>query len=89
MNEKKQNQTIFSETTENEEIVDNKEILENGIRNEGAIYRKYQSISNLVKKMEEFVKDEKIEKTEYNYWNYYGKIFKEYESQSRGTVNKE
>ena len=29
MNEKKQNQTIFSETTENEEIVDNKEILEN------------------------------------------------------------
>ena len=72
-----------------EQEYNNKEILENGIRNEGAIYRKYQSISNLVKKMEEFVKDEKIEKTEYNYWNYYGKIFKEYESQSRGTVNKE
>ena len=72
-----------------EQEYNNKEILENGIRNEGAIYRKYQSISNLVKKMEEFDKDEKIEKTEYNYWNYYGKIFKEYESQSRGTVNKE
>lgn len=66
-----------------------KEILENGTRNEGAIYRKYQSISNLVKKMEEFDKDENIEKIEYNYWNYYRKIFKEHERRSRDTIDKE
>lgn len=66
-----------------------KEVLENGTRNEGAIYIKYQSISNLVKKMEEFDKDENIEKTEYNYWNYYGEIFKEHARKSRETVNKE
>ena len=68
----------------------NKEILENSMRNDKvAIYKKYQAISNLVKKMEEFDKNDKAEKTVYNYWNYYGKIFKEYEGKSRDTIDKE
>ncbi|WP_298038164.1 hypothetical protein [uncultured Campylobacter sp.] len=54
-----------------------------------AIYKKYQAISNLVKKMEEFDENEKIEKSIYNYWNHYGKIFKEYEDKSRETIGKE
>ena len=63
-----------------EQEYDNKEILENSMRNDKvAIYKKYQAISNLVKKMEEFNKNDKVEKTIYNYWTYYDKIFKEYE----------
>ena len=63
-----------------EQEYNNKEILENTMRNDKvAIYKKYQAISNLVKKMEEFDKNDKVEKTIYNYWNYYDKIFKEYE----------
>ena len=73
-----------------EQEYDNKEILENSMRNDKvAIYKKYQAISNLVKKMEEFDKNDKAEKTVYNYWNYYGKIFKEYEGKSRDTIDKE
>ena len=41
-----------------------------------AIYKKYQAISNLVKKMEEFNKNDEVEKTIYNYWSYYGKFLK-------------
>ena len=63
-----------------EQEYNNKEILENSMRNDKvAIYKKYQAISNLVKKMEEFDKNDKVEKTIYNYWTYYDKIFKEYE----------
>ncbi len=73
-----------------EQEYNNKEILENIMRNDKvAIYKKYQAISNLVKKMEEFDKNDKIEKSIYNYWNYYGKIFKEYEEKSRDTISKE
>lgn len=73
-----------------EQEYNNKEILENIMRNDKvAIYKKYQAISNLVKKMEEFDKNDKIEKSIYNYWNYYGKIFKEYEEKSRDTIGKE
>ena len=73
-----------------EQEYNNKEILENNMRNDKvAIYKKYQAISNLVKKMEEFNENEKIEKSIYNYWNYYGKIFKEYEGKSRDTIDKE
>ena len=73
-----------------EQEYDNKEILENSMRNDKvAIYKKYQAISNLVKKMEEFDENEKIEKSIYNYWNHYGKIFKEYEDKSRETIGKE
>lgn len=73
-----------------EQEYNNKEILENNMRNDKvAIYKKYQAISNLVKKMEEFNENEKIEKSIYNYWNYYGKIFKEYEDKSRETIGKE
>lgn len=73
-----------------EQEYNNKEILENNMRNDKvAIYKKYQAISNLVKKIEEFDENEKIEKSIYNYWNYYGKIFKEYEDKSRETIGKE
>lgn len=73
-----------------EQEYNNKEILENNMRNDKvAIYKKYQAILNLVKKMEEFDKNDKVEKTVYNYWNYYGKIFKEYEGKSRDTIDKE
>ena len=73
-----------------EQEYNNKEILENNMRNDKvAIYKKYQAISNLVKKIEEFYENEKIEKSIYNYWNYYGKIFKEYEDKSRETIGKE
>lgn len=73
-----------------EQEYNNKEILENIMRNDKvAIYKKYQAISNLVKKMEEFDKNDKIEKSIYNYWNYYGKIFKKYEEKSRDTIGKE
>lgn len=73
-----------------EQEYNNKEILENNMRNDKvAIYKKYQAISNLVKKMEEFDENEKIEKSIYNYWNHYGKIFKEYEDKSRETIGKE
>ena len=53
------------------------------------IYKKYQAISNLVKKMEEFDENEKNEKTENNYWKHYREIFKEYKEKSRDTVSKE
>ena len=73
-----------------EQEYNNKEILENSMRNDKvAIYKKYQAISNLVKKMEKFDKNDKIEKSIYNYWNYYGKIFKEYEGKSGDTISKE
>lgn len=73
-----------------EQEYNNKEILENNMRNDKvAIYKKYQAISNLVKKIEEFDENEKIEKSIHNYWNYYGKIFKEYEDKSRDTIGKE
>lgn len=73
-----------------EQEYNNKEILENSMRNDKVvIYKKYQAISNLVKKMEKFDKNDKIEKSIYNYWNYYGKIFKEYEGKSRDTISKE
>lgn len=73
-----------------EQEYNNKEILENNMRNDKvAIYKKYQAISNLVKKIKEFNENEKIEKSIYNYWNYYGKIFKEYEDKSRDTIGKE
>lgn len=73
-----------------EQEYNNKEILENSMRNDKvAIYKKYQAISNLVKKMEKFDKNDKIEKSIYNYWNYYGKIFKEYEGKSEDTISKE
>ena len=73
-----------------EQEYNNKEILENNMRNDKvAIYKKYQAISNLVKKMEEFDENEKIEKSIYSYWNHYGKIFKEYEDKSRETIGKE
>lgn len=39
--------------------------------------------------MEKFDKNDKIEKSIYNYWNYYGKIFKEYEGKSEDTISKE
>ena len=38
---------------------------------------------------EEFDKNERVEKSMSNYWNYYGKIFKEYEEKSRDTIDKE
>ena len=73
-----------------EQEYNNKEILENSMRNDKvAIYKKYQAISNLVKKMEKFDKNDKIEKSICNYWNYYGKIFKEYEGKSRDIISKE
>lgn len=72
-----------------EQEYNNKEILENNMRNDKvAIYKKYQAISNLVKKIEGFDKNDKVEKTIYNYWTYYGKIFKEYEKESRDILNK-
>ena len=72
-----------------EQEYNNREILENSMRNDKvAIYKKYQAISNLVKKIEEFDKNNKVEKTIYNYWTYYGKIFKEYEKESRDILNK-
>ena len=72
-----------------EQEYNNKEILENSMRNDKvAIYKKYQAISNLVKKIEEFDKNDKVEKTIYNYWTYYSKIFKEYEKESRDILNK-
>ena len=72
-----------------EQEYNNKEILENSMRNDKvAIYKKYQAISNLVKKIEGFDKNDKVEKTIYNYWTYYGKIFKEYEKESRDILNK-
>lgn len=73
-----------------EQDYNNKEILENRMRNDKvAIYKKYQAISNLVKKMEEFDENEKNEKTENNYWKHYREIFKEYKEKSRDTVSKE
>ncbi|WP_074016691.1 hypothetical protein [Fusobacterium massiliense] len=73
-----------------EQEYNNKEILEINMRNDKvAISKKYDAISNLVKKMEEFDKNERVEKSMSNYWNYYGKIFKEYEEKSRDTIDKE
>ena len=72
-----------------EQEYNNREILENSMRNDKvAIYEKYQAISNLVTKIEEFDKNDKVEKTIYNYWTYYSKIFKEYEKESRDILNK-